>query len=208
MGRSPPTALLAKPLSSLLFSCGVALETEWPNISVCLFRPQVMPHDIVDRTLRFFSDMDCKRLAALSGAVAVIYGVYRRYSGISLDDVPGPENPSFLHGTSHSYRQRLLSSQCARGECGVTQGISHLCRMLRQGSSRAVTWPHTAASYTGMGPSGYVNSGNQTLILPRLRLLTGDTVNRNSVCGSPTPRLSPISCVLGIYGSKPPPIAR
>ena len=60
-----------------------------------------MPHDFAGRTLRFFPGMDYKQLAALGGAAAVVYAVYRRYSRISLDDVPGPENPSFLHGTLH-----------------------------------------------------------------------------------------------------------
>lgn len=58
-----------------------------------------MPHDFVDSIFRFLSDMDYQQLAALGGATAATYAVYRRYTRISLDDVPGPENPSFLHGT-------------------------------------------------------------------------------------------------------------
>jgi hypothetical protein len=49
--------------------------------------------------------MDYKQVAALGGATAVTYAVYRRYSRISLDDVPGPENPSFLHGALHPNSQ-------------------------------------------------------------------------------------------------------
>ncbi|KAF9649252.1 cytochrome P450 [Thelephora ganbajun] len=57
-----------------------------------------MPHHFVERTLQLFWDMDYKQLAAFGGAVAVTYTVYWRYTRISLDDVPGPDNPSFLHG--------------------------------------------------------------------------------------------------------------
>ena len=60
-----------------------------------------MSHEFARRTLSFLSDMDYKQLAALGGTAAVVYAIYRRYTGISLDDVPGPENPSFLHGMLH-----------------------------------------------------------------------------------------------------------
>jgi hypothetical protein len=33
-------------------------------------------------------------------ALAIVYGVYRRYSRISLADVPGPESASFVMGMS------------------------------------------------------------------------------------------------------------
>ena len=76
-----------------------------------------MPYDCVGRTLRIFSDMDYMQLAALGGAAAALtHAIYRRYSGISLDDVPGPENPSFLHGTPHSFKfSILLPPQRAHG---------------------------------------------------------------------------------------------
>ena len=57
-----------------------------------------MSHDSVERTLRFLSDMDYSQWAALAGGAAATYATYLRYTRISLDDVPGPENPSFLHG--------------------------------------------------------------------------------------------------------------
>lgn len=57
-----------------------------------------MPHDFLERALRLFSDLDHKQWAAFGGAAVVTYAVYRRYARISLDDAPGPENPSFLHG--------------------------------------------------------------------------------------------------------------
>jgi len=60
-----------------------------------------MPHDFVEHTLRFLSDMDYSQWAALGGGAAVTYAAYRRYTRISLDDVPGPDNPSFLYGTLH-----------------------------------------------------------------------------------------------------------
>ena len=91
-------------------------------------------------------------------------------------------------------------SQYTRGECDALQGINHFCWMLKQETSRAIIWPHTAASCVGMGLLGYVIFENQTSILPVFRLLTGDTINRRIVCGSPTPRLSPISCTLGTSG--------
>ena len=61
-----------------------------------------MPHDLVERTLRFLLDVDYTQWAVLGGAAAATYAAYRKYTRISLDDVPGPENPSFLHGALHS----------------------------------------------------------------------------------------------------------
>ena len=104
-GTYPP--LLTRPRSSLLFSCGPR-----ERVSLCLYHPGTMSHDFVGRTFQLLSDMDYKRLAALGGTAAVVYAIYRRYTGISLDDVPGPENPSFLHGMYASPRLSvLLSSQ-------------------------------------------------------------------------------------------------
>ena len=60
-----------------------------------------MPHEFVEPALRFLLDMDYTQWAALGGAAAAAYAVYRRYTRISLDDVPGPENPSFLYGMLH-----------------------------------------------------------------------------------------------------------
>jgi len=57
-----------------------------------------MPHEFVEPTLRFLSDMDYSQWTALGGGAAAMYAAYRRYTRISLEDVPGPENPSFLHG--------------------------------------------------------------------------------------------------------------
>jgi hypothetical protein len=39
-------------------------------------------------------------VAASFVALAILYGVYRRYSRISLADVPGPESASFMMGVS------------------------------------------------------------------------------------------------------------
>ena len=79
-----------------------------------------MPYDIIERTLWLFSDMDFKQWSALGVAAAATYAVYRRYTRISLDDVPGPENPSFLHGTLHSDTRRVaVGSTRTRGMCGA-----------------------------------------------------------------------------------------
>jgi hypothetical protein len=58
-----------------------------------------MLRDLFESALRFVSDVDPTQLAALGGAAVVTYTVYRRCSRISFDDIRGPENPSFLHGT-------------------------------------------------------------------------------------------------------------
>lgn len=79
--------------------------------SVRLRYSSTMPQDFVERTLQFFSGMDYRRLPAIGGVAAVAYTVYRRYSRISLDDVPGPDNPSFLYGVPYSSSQYLLPSQ-------------------------------------------------------------------------------------------------
>lgn len=42
--------------------------------------------------------MDPVFIAAGFVALTIVYGVYRRYSHISLADVPGPESPSFITG--------------------------------------------------------------------------------------------------------------
>jgi hypothetical protein len=44
--------------------------------------------------------MDSVFITAGCVALAIVYGVYRRYSRISLADVPGPESPSFIMGMS------------------------------------------------------------------------------------------------------------
>ena len=68
-----------------------------------------MLRDMFEGALRFVSDMDHAQLAALGGAAVVTYAVYRRYTRISLDDIPGPENPSFLHGTLNSTFALILA---------------------------------------------------------------------------------------------------
>ena len=77
-----------------------------------------MPHDLVERTLQLLSDMNYTQWAALGGCAAATYATYRRYTRISLDDVPGPENPSFLHGTPHP-SSGSLSTQLMRSCMGT-----------------------------------------------------------------------------------------
>lgn len=117
--------------SPLLFSCS-------PRPSVRSRYPHTMLHDLVEYTLRFLSDMDYKQAAAFGGAATAIYAMYRRYSRISLDDVPGPENPSFLHGAFSSDSQLFLflglNARAVNGGC--LQGMNRLCRLLRRESSR------------------------------------------------------------------------
>ena len=67
-----------------------------------------MLRDVFESALRFVSEMDHTQSAALGGAAVVAYAVYQRYTRISLDDIPGPENPSFLHGTLNSVFALLL----------------------------------------------------------------------------------------------------
>ena len=67
-----------------------------------------MPSDFVERTLRSLSDMEYTQWAALGGAATATYAAYRRYTRISLDDVPGPENPSFLYGALHSFQPSMF----------------------------------------------------------------------------------------------------
>ena len=74
-----------------------------------------MPHDLVERTLQFLLDVNYLQWAALGGAAAATYAAYRRYTGISLDDVPGPENPSFIHGMLHSNLDGSFSTQPMHG---------------------------------------------------------------------------------------------
>jgi hypothetical protein len=66
-----------------------------------------MPHDFAGRIFQSLLDMDYTQWAALGGAAAATYAAYRRYTRISFDDVPGPENPSFLHGMLHSNSRSL-----------------------------------------------------------------------------------------------------
>jgi len=107
----------------------------WPSrTAVRVFvAPRTMSHDLARRTLSFLSDMDYKQLAALGGTVAVVYGIYRRYAAISLDDVPGPENPSFLHGMLHP------GSRFCFHLSGASQDTSRFCKTLRQGNSSTIT---------------------------------------------------------------------
>ena len=44
--------------------------------------------------------MNLVSVAVGFAVLAIVYRVYRRYTGISLADVPGPESPSFIMGTS------------------------------------------------------------------------------------------------------------
>jgi len=47
--------------------------------------------------------MDFQRMAlAICGAVAA-YVLYRRYRNPTIRDIPGPKNPSWIHGISVSY---------------------------------------------------------------------------------------------------------
>jgi len=47
-----------------------------------------------------FTTMDPVLVAIICAALVIVYKVYRRYTGISLTDVPGPVSPSFIMGTS------------------------------------------------------------------------------------------------------------
>ena len=97
-----------------------------------------MSRDFLERTLRFLLDVDYTQWAALGGAIVVAYTVYRRHTKISLDDVPGPENPSFLYGALHSNSQWFVFGSIHAREHGTLQAICCLCRMLRQESSRTI----------------------------------------------------------------------
>src|SRR5882757_3955763 len=44
--------------------------------------------------------MDWVSVAVGFATLAIIYKIYRRYNGISLSDVAGPESPSFIMGMS------------------------------------------------------------------------------------------------------------
>ena len=46
-----------------------------------------------------FTTMDPVLVAIICAALVIVYNVYRRYTGISLTDVPGPVSPSFIMGT-------------------------------------------------------------------------------------------------------------
>jgi hypothetical protein len=78
-----------------------------------------MPHEFVENTLRLLLGMDYTQWAALGGAAAATYATYRRYTRISLDDVPGPENPSFLHGMFHSDSRRFIFNAIRAREHGT-----------------------------------------------------------------------------------------
>jgi hypothetical protein len=81
------------------------------------------PHDFVERTLQFLLDMDYTRWAALGGAAAATYAAYRRYTRASLGDVPGPDNPSFLHGALHTNSRLFAFDSIRAWERGMLQGI-------------------------------------------------------------------------------------
>ncbi|KIK40787.1 hypothetical protein CY34DRAFT_763985 [Suillus luteus UH-Slu-Lm8-n1] len=51
-------------------------------------------------------------VAASFVALAIVYGVYRRYSRISLADIPGPESPSFMMGNL----KELFQGQAAEAD--------------------------------------------------------------------------------------------
>jgi hypothetical protein len=70
-----------------------------------------MPHGFVENTLQLLLGMDYTQRAALGGAAAATYAAYRRYTRISPDGVPGPGNPSFLHGMLHSPDPPILIAQ-------------------------------------------------------------------------------------------------
>jgi hypothetical protein len=48
----------------------------------------------------FFATMDHILVAAGFAVLLIIYRVYRRHTGISLADVPGPRSASFIMGMS------------------------------------------------------------------------------------------------------------
>ena len=85
---------------------------------------EVMLRDVFENALRFVSDMDHTQLAALGGAAVVTYAVYRRYTRISLDDIRGPENPSFLHGTLNSALALLSAYVNTTGLCRTSTNLA------------------------------------------------------------------------------------
>jgi hypothetical protein len=97
-----------------------------------------MPHDFVERILQSLLDMDYTQWAALGGAAAATYAAYRRYTRISFDDVPGPENPSFLHGTLHSNSRSFILDSIRARERGMLQGICHGCWAVKQERLRTI----------------------------------------------------------------------
>ena len=82
--------------------------------------------------------MDYTQWAALGVGAAVTYAAYRRYTRVSLDDVPGPENPSFLHGTPHIISRSFVFDSTDLRERWVLQDIWRLYRILKQASSKII----------------------------------------------------------------------
>jgi len=126
-----------------------------------------MSHDFVERTLRFLSDMDYSQWAALGGGFAAMFVAYRRYTRISLDDVPGPENPSFLHGTSSP----APAGRCQLNQCTGTWDIAGNLPTL-QGAEAGELESHYLATYGSivrwkgaLGVRGFLK--NRTSVPPR-----------------------------------------
>jgi len=165
-----------------------------------------MQHDFVESIFRFLSDMEYRQLAALGGAAAATYAVYRRYTRISLDDVPGPENPSFLHGKLHSDSLRLpFGSTCMWGTWGVA-GHQPFLQDAEAGELENNYLSTYGSIVHWKGPLGVCGLLKPNIHSSPIVVLTGGA-HRKTVCGSPTPRLFPISFT-ETYGSELSPIAR
>jgi len=50
--------------------------------------------------------MDFQQTALAACGAAVAYVLYRRYRNLAIKDVPGPKNPSWIHGISGSHTLR------------------------------------------------------------------------------------------------------
>ena len=46
--------------------------------------------------------MDFQQAALAICGAAIVYALYQRYHGLTISDVPGPKNPSWIYGIPKS----------------------------------------------------------------------------------------------------------
>lgn len=123
--------------------------------------------------------MDLPQVTLIICGATAIYIWYKRYYAVSISDVPGPKNPSWICGIYISNKPRGHHLTDSGQDIGGGGSLKNLAR------SRGDFWNNTEPWFAGTGRLGFASSLVDAV-------LTLTLFSRKNACGSQTPRLSTI----------------
>jgi hypothetical protein len=94
---------------------------------------------------------DLQQIVVAVATAAVVYALYRRYNRPSIRDIPGPPNPSWVHGKLGDLLVPLFVLLIV-----ISKDIYGIGRTRRQVPLKSTSWRTTELWLVGMVHLGYV----------------------------------------------------